>query len=83
MPTPVATAPGYSFPSGHTLDATVFYGVMLLVFLPIIPRRLRKLAIGLVIALVVAIGFSRVAIGVHYPSDVDRGLAARVWPGSR
>jgi diacylglycerol kinase family enzyme/membrane-associated phospholipid phosphatase len=79
-PEPVATAPGYSFPSGHTLDATVFYGVMLLVFLPIIPRRLRKLAIGLVIALVVVIGFSRVAIGVHYPSDVIGGwLLGVAW----
>ncbi|HEU5388564.1 MAG TPA: phosphatase PAP2 family protein [Streptosporangiaceae bacterium] len=82
VPAPVATAPGYSFPSGHTLDATVFYGVMLLVFLPIIPRRLRKLAIGLVIALVVAIGFSRVAIGVHYPSDVIGGwLLGVAWLG--
>jgi undecaprenyl-diphosphatase len=80
VPEPVATAPGYSFPSGHTLDATVFYGVMLLVFLPIIPRRLRKLAIGLVIALVVVIGFSRVAIGVHYPSDVIGGwLLGVAW----
>src|SRR5690242_4500419 len=80
VPTPFATAPGYSFPSGHTLDATVFYGVMLLVFLPIIPRRLRKLAIGLVIALVIAIGFSRVAIGVYYPSDVIGGwLLGVAW----
>jgi membrane-associated phospholipid phosphatase/diacylglycerol kinase family enzyme len=82
VPTPIATAPGYSFPSGHTLDATVFYGVMLLVFLPIIPRRLRKLAIGLVITLVMAIGFSRVAIGVHYPSDVIGGwLLGVAWLG--
>jgi undecaprenyl-diphosphatase len=80
VPSPVATAPGYSFPSGHVLDATVFYGVMLLVFLPIIPRRLRKLAMGLAIALVVAIGFSRVAIGVHYPSDVIGGwLLGVAW----
>ncbi len=82
VPAPITTAPGYSFPSGHTLDATVFYGVMLLVFLPIIPRRLRKLAAGLVIALVVAIGFSRVAIGVHYPSDVIGGwLLGVAWLG--
>jgi undecaprenyl-diphosphatase len=80
VPTPVTMASGYSFPSGHTLDATVFYGVMLLVFLPIIPRRLRKLATGLVIALVVVIGFSRVAIGVHYPSDVIGGwLLGVAW----
>jgi undecaprenyl-diphosphatase len=80
VPTPITTAPGYSFPSGHALNATVFYGVVLLVFLPIIPRLLRKLATGLVIALVVAIGFSRVAIGVHYPTDVIGGwLLGAAW----
>jgi len=79
---PIETAPGYSFPSGHALDSTVFYGVMLLVFLPIIPRRLRKPAIGLVIALLAAIGFSRVALGVHYPSDVIGGwLLGVAWLG--
>lgn len=82
VPTPVTMAPGYSFPSGHTLDSTVFYGVMLLVFLPIIPRQLRKPAIGLVIALLAAIGFSRVALGVHYPSDVIGGwLLGVAWLG--
>ena len=82
VPTPIATAPGNSFPSGHALDATVFYGVMLLVFLPIIPPRLRKLAIGLVVALVLLVGFSRVALGVHYPSDVVGGwLLGVAWLG--
>jgi undecaprenyl-diphosphatase len=82
VPAPVATAPGNSFPSGHALDATVFYGVMLLVFLPIIPRRLRRLIIGLVVALVVMIGVSRVALGVHYPSDVIGGwLLGVAWLG--
>jgi undecaprenyl-diphosphatase len=82
VPMPIEHAPGNSFPSGHTLDATVFYGVVLLVFLPIIPPRLRKLAIGLVIALLAAIGFSRVALGVHFPSDVVGGwLLGVAWLG--
>jgi len=82
VPMPITHAPGNSFPSGHTLDATVFYGVMLLVFLPIIPPRLRKLATGLVIALVAMVGVSRVALGVHYPSDVAGGwLLGVAWLG--
>jgi|tagenome__1003787_1003787.scaffolds.fasta_scaffold20988226_4 undecaprenyl-diphosphatase len=82
VPIHLASAPGNSFPSGHALDATVFYGVMLLVFLPIIPRRLRKLAVGLVITLVLVIGASRVALGVHYPSDVVGGwLLGIAWLG--
>jgi undecaprenyl-diphosphatase len=82
VPMPIEHAPGNSFPSGHALNATVFYGVMLLVFLPIIPPRLRKLAIGLVIALVALIGFSRVALGVHFPSDVVGGwLLGVAWLG--
>ena len=80
VPTPVTTAPGFSFPSGHTLNATVFYGVMLLVFLPIIPRRLRKLVTGLVVAIVLLVGISRVALGAHYPSDVAGGwLLGVAW----
>ncbi len=80
VPTPVVTAPGYSFPSGHALNATVFYGVMLLVFLPIIPPRLRKLATGLVVAIILLVGISRVALGVHYPSDVAGGwLLGVAW----
>jgi undecaprenyl-diphosphatase len=82
VPTPVALAPGYSFPSGHALNATVFYGVMLLMFLPIIPPRLRRLVTGLVIALVMLVGISRVALGVHYPSDVIGGwLLGVAWLG--
>jgi undecaprenyl-diphosphatase len=82
VPHPVATAPGNSFPSGHALNATVFCGALLLVFLPIIPRRLRAWAIGLVAVLVVAIGFTRAALGVHYASDVLAGwLLGVAWLG--
>jgi undecaprenyl-diphosphatase len=80
VPVRIETAPGNSFPSGHALDATVFYGVMLLVFLPIIPPRLRKPVTGLAVALVAMIGASRVALGVHYPTDVIGGwLLGLAW----
>jgi membrane-associated phospholipid phosphatase len=67
---PVATAGGTSFPSGHAQAATVGCGILVLIFMPIVARRYRAwlyVAAALIIAVV---GFSRMALGVHYLSDV-------------
>jgi undecaprenyl-diphosphatase len=62
----------FSFPSGHALLSTVFY-IALTTLLT------RSVAIrAAAVALVLAIGFSRVYLGVHYPSDVLGGYAAAV-----
>jgi membrane-associated phospholipid phosphatase len=71
---PVAVAGGHSFPSGHAMSSTVVYGALLLVFLPVVARRARPLLIGAVVVLVAGIGFSRLALGVHYISDVLGGF---------
>jgi undecaprenyl-diphosphatase len=77
---PVAATSGSTFVSGHALNATVFYGALLLVFMPAIPRRIRGLTIGLVVALVAAIGFSRTALGVHHTSEAVAGwLLGVAW----
>ena len=70
---PVATAHGKSFPSGHAMSSTIAYGALLLVFLPVIGRRYRPVVVGGAVLLVAAIGFSRLALGVHYISDVLGG----------
>lgn len=72
---PVATAHGQSFPSGHAMTSLVGYGALVLVLLPVIARRRRLLAIAGAATLVVAVGFSRLALGVHYISDVLGGYA--------
>ena len=77
---PVASAPGNSFPSGHALGSMVVYGMIVLVFLPAMRRRWRPWFIGLAAVLVAAIGFTRVALGVHYLSDVIGGwLLGVAW----
>jgi undecaprenyl-diphosphatase len=71
---PIATAHGKSFPSGHTMLATYGYGALLLAYLPLLPRRLHRPAIGMWLLLVAAIAFSRLGLGVHYISDVLGGF---------
>jgi len=71
---PVATAHGKSFPSGHAMSSTVVYGALLMVFLPVIGRRYRPVVLGGAILLVLAIGFTRLALGVHFISDVLGGF---------
>lgn len=72
---PVATAVGKSFPSGHAMGSTVVYGALLVVFLRLVPRPHRGWVAGAVVVLVAAIGFSRLALGVHYITDVLAGFA--------
>jgi undecaprenyl-diphosphatase len=74
----------YSFPSGHALCSFCFYGVLA----GLLSARTKALSWRIVIwvvaaVLVIAIGLSRIYLGVHYPSDVIAGyLAAAVWVGT-
>lgn len=61
------TATGYSFPSGHTQNSAVTYTSVTLQF----KKRWMYIAAPI---LIIAIGFSRLWLGVHYPTDVLVGL---------
>jgi len=71
---PVAHESGLSFPSGHAQAAIAGYSILLLVFLPVMQGVWRRLGIALAVFMVLAIGFSRIALGVHYLSDVLGGF---------
>src|SRR5207237_7139520 len=68
---------GYSFASGHTIGATLLYGQLLLFILPALKaRHWRLLSIFSAVLLVALVGFSRVALGAPFLTDV---LAAIVF----
>ncbi|GAA0555602.1 hypothetical protein GCM10010172_42960 [Paractinoplanes ferrugineus] len=74
---PIAYGGGASFPSGHTLGSTIVYGSLTLVFLSLVKRRW---LIGVAAVVIVAIGLSRIALGVHFLSDVLAGwLLGLAW----
>ncbi|MGA5300399.1 phosphatase PAP2 family protein [Nucisporomicrobium flavum] len=68
---PVARATGYSFPSGHALNAALAAGVFVLVLLPVVRRRwVLWTGAALVAGLT---GLTRIFLGVHWTSDVVGG----------
>jgi undecaprenyl-diphosphatase len=72
---------GYSFPSGHAMNAFTFYGILTFLLWRHIPvRRGRTVLLLFSTILILAIGISRIYLGVHYPSDIIGGyLAGSFW----
>src|SRR5437879_1068033 len=62
---------GYSFASGHTIGATLLYGQLALFILPVLKaRHWRTLTVSSAALLIALVGFSRIALGAHFLTDV-------------
>ncbi|HEX8767233.1 MAG TPA: phosphatase PAP2 family protein [Jatrophihabitans sp.] len=76
----VDRAPGKSFPSGHALTSFVAVGRLVLLVWPACSARQRALLLVAATLLVTGIGFSRLALGVHFLTDVLGGwLMGGLW----
>jgi undecaprenyl-diphosphatase len=73
---PLLSLTSYSFPSGHTMTATVLYGVLAAYFFTTTQDWRRRVFIVLVASfLILLVGFSRIYLGAHYLSDVLGAMA--------
>jgi membrane-associated phospholipid phosphatase len=80
---PLVELPSYSFPSGHAVAATVFYGFAAILLWSYIGPKVWRVVIGMTtVAVIFMVGFSRVYLGAHYPTDVLAGFLEGVaWLG--
>jgi len=63
-----------SFPSEHTTQAAAIYLTIAIMLSTGLPRGWRQAAIVLAVLIGLAVAWSRVYLGVHYPTDVAAGL---------
>lgn len=70
-------AHGYSFPSGHAMGSTVFFGTLAYLAIRVTPGwRSHAAVVALACTMALAISASRIYLGVHWVSDVAAGMSA-------
>ena len=75
----LAVEKGFSFPSGHAMVSTVFYGFFIyLIYKKVKNKHIKWVSISLICILILLIGVSRIYLGVHYASDVFGGFVLSI-----
>ncbi len=76
---PLVHTGGFSFPSGHASGITALLTAAALHTIEMSPHRPQRIFLGCVYgALIAGVAWSRVYLGVHYPSDVVAGVCVGV-----
>jgi membrane-associated phospholipid phosphatase len=66
------TDPTFSFPSGHATGSMVVYGFLAYISAKQFQRYIRYIY-AIASTIIISIGFSRLYLGVHYPTDIIAG----------
>lgn len=87
FPDPLTHSGGHSYPSGHAMNSAAVLGAVVVVAAVLVRGARRRPALAATAAaagvVVAAIGFTRLALGVHFLSDVVGGwLLAAAWLGT-
>ena len=69
------TESNYSFPSGHSMVSTVFYGFLIYIIYNEVKNKILKILLITLLSLIIVLTcISRVYLGVHYLSDTIAGF---------
>lgn len=79
--TPLVIERFYSFPSGHAMMSFIAYGMLAYIICALLKDNAQRLLVVLATGFIITvIGVARIALGVHYFSDVTAGYAvAALW----
>ena len=71
----LVSAPGYSYPSGHSMVGLAYFSFLSYLVIKYIPNKIVKIILPIVFTItILLVGFSRIYLGVHYLSDILAGF---------